>query len=210
MISFLKLLSLPSFLSAGLIARAYAAPQGFIDEDTADKDIKYAAKLTGGDGCGNRELKKIREGFHEMNQLFQAALTPNWEGEAELELFGPPERIKNYTGMIEGNLWRAAQYGNVEGATTRNPDIHVRCDDPNNACTYGDKKSGSHTVYNIGHDPHINFCPDYFELDSLDDQVDDAADDEQSKHYLMQYYNRGKLIHSTYLVGFSTYTFNIL
>lgn len=192
MVSWRSLLSLPSFLSATLVALAYAAPQGFIDEDTATKGVNYATKLTGGEGCGDRELKKIRDGFHDMNQLFQAARTPNWGGEAELEFFGEPGRIQNYTEMIEGNLQRAAQYGNLERNTTKNPDIHVRCDDPNNICNNGGKKSGSHTVYNIENGPHINFCEDYFELDSLDEQVDDGADEEQSKYYLMRYYNRGK------------------
>jgi hypothetical protein len=191
-----KLLSLPVFLSATIIAHALAAPQGFIDEENKDENLNYAAVLTGGENCGDEELKAIRGGFHEMNKLFQAALNPDWTRQAELEFFGRRERISNYTEMIEGNLLRAAQYGNQEGNTIRNPDIHVRCDDPNDLCDEGNKREGKHTVYNIGNEPHINFCEKYFDLDSLDEEVDEEAGDEQTKNDLLNYYNRGKSIES--------------
>jgi len=195
MLTLQKLLSLPVFLSATLIAHALAAPQGFIDDDdTKDENLNYAAALTGGERCSDKDIKAIREGFHEMNRLFRAALDPDWTRQAELEFFGREERISNYTEMIEGNLLRAAQYGNLEGNPARNPDIHVRCDDPNDLCDEGNKKDGRHMVYNIGNEPHINFCERYFELDSLDDEVDGEADQEQTKNNLLNYYNRGKSI----------------
>ncbi|KAF2689520.1 hypothetical protein K458DRAFT_358342 [Lentithecium fluviatile CBS 122367] len=190
MLTVQKLLSLPVFLSATLIAHALAAPQGFIDEDKKDSNLDYAAALTGGEGCGDKELKAIREGFDEMNKIFQAALNPDFTREAEVEFFGPPDRISNYTAMIEGNLRRAAQYGNREGNATKNPDIHVRCDDPNGMCDEGDKKKGKHYVYNIGNEPHINFCNKYFDMDPLDDKVDEEADEDQTKNDLLNYYNR--------------------
>jgi hypothetical protein len=191
MLTLQKLLSLPVFLSAILIAHALAAPQGFIDEDRKDENLNYAAALTGGENCGDKELKHIRQGFYEMNKLFQAALDPDWTGPAEVEFFGRRERILNYTDMIQGNLQRAAQYSNEEGSSTRNPDIHVRCDDPNELCDEGNKREGKHAVYNIGNEPHINFCEKYFELDGLDDELDEEAGREQSKMNLLNYYNRG-------------------
>jgi hypothetical protein len=191
MLTVQKLLSLPVFLLTTLIAHALAAPQGFIDKDKNDPNRNYAAALTGGEECGDKKIKAIRDGFAEMNKLFQAALNPDWTQEAEIELFGRQDRISNYTAMIEGNLRRAAQYGNLKGNATRNPDIHVRCDDPNGICDDGSKKEGKHTVYNIGNEPHINFCKKYFDLDALDEEVDDEAGDERTKNDLLNYYNRG-------------------
>jgi hypothetical protein len=192
MLTLQKLLSLPTFLVATLLTHALAAPQGFIDDGHKDENLNYAASLTGGEGCSDRDLKAIRSGFHEMNKLYQAALNPDWTRQAELEFFGRKERISNYTDMIEGNLRRAAQYANLKGNATRNPDIHVRCDDPNDLCGEGNKKDGRHTVYNIGNEPHVNFCGKYFDLDGLDDEVDDEAGDDQTKNELLNYYNRGE------------------
>ena len=94
--------------------------------------------------------------------------------------------------MIEGNLLRAAQYANLRENATRNPDIHVRCDDPNDMCDEGNKKDGKHFAYNIGNEPHINFCKRYFNLDPLDERVDKEAGDVKTNRDVMQYYNRGR------------------
>jgi hypothetical protein len=191
------LLSLPVFLSSTLIAHALAAPApadtGFIDANQDGLNTDFAAQLTGGEKCDDMELEQIKKGFNEMTVIFNAALRPNWAGQAELEYFGKLSRISNYTSMIEGNLLRAAQYANLRGNATRNPDIHVRCDDPNNMCDEGNKKDGKHPAYNIGNEPHINFCKRYFNLDPLDERVDKEAGDVKTNRDVMQYYNRGRL-----------------
>jgi hypothetical protein len=59
-------------------------------------------------------------------------------------------------------------------------------------CDEGNQKHGRHAAYNIGNEPIINFCPDYFELQALDLAVDGVAKFEQTKLDLTNYYNRGK------------------
>ncbi|KAF2257333.1 hypothetical protein BU26DRAFT_414911 [Trematosphaeria pertusa] len=192
MLTLQRLLSLPVFLSTTLIAHALAAPGGFIDDDKDGGDDKpdYAAALTGGEDCNDKALKAIREGFHEMNKLFAVTREIDWSQEPEIEFFGREDRIANYTDMIAGNLLRAQQYANLKGNAARNPDIHVRCDDPNDMCDEGNKKDGKHVAYNIGNEPHINFCKKYFDLDPLDEEVDEEASDSQTRLDLLNYYNR--------------------
>lgn len=198
MLTLRSLLSLPVFLSSTLIAHVLAAGNGFIDAEENGVSVDLAAQLTGGEKCDDMQLERITKGFNEMNMLFQAAVRVDWNGEAELEFFGRRERIQNYTGMIEGNLKRAAQYANLKGNATRNPDIHVRCDDPNDMCDEGNKKDGKHPAYNIGNEPHINFCKRYFNLDPLEEKVDKEAGNQETNRDIMQYYNRGR--HAVHLI----------
>lgn len=193
MLTLQSLLSLPVWLSTSLIAHALAVPDGFIDLDEKGAGTKLATQLTGGEDCGDKQIQAIREGFTEMNSLFQAALNIDWNGDPEREFFGQQDRIANFTDMIQSNLVRASQYANLAGNTTRNPDIHVRCDDPNDFCDEGNKKDGKHVAYNIGNEPHINFCGRYFGLDPLDKTVNDAAGDASTNTDIMRYYNRGAL-----------------
>ncbi|KAF2639204.1 hypothetical protein P280DRAFT_402817 [Massarina eburnea CBS 473.64] len=182
-----------------LIAHALAAPApkakstGFIDEDRKTENLNFAASLTGGESCSDKQLKHIKAGFADMNELFASAQTPDFSQAAELEFFGRPARIQNYTDLITSNLERAMQYGNMKGGNgTQMPDIHVRCDDPNDMCTATGKKDAQHMLYNIGNEPHINFCKTYFDLDSLEEMVDERKDDGGSKRLILgKYYNRG-------------------
>ncbi|KAF1977918.1 hypothetical protein BU23DRAFT_275955 [Bimuria novae-zelandiae CBS 107.79] len=203
MLTLKALLSLPIFLSTTIITHAFAAPgsspsgsdgsSGYIDVDKKELFLNYAASLTGGEGCKDKDLKWIRDGFSEMNKMFAAAQDPDFENETEIEFFGRPYRINNYTDLIRGNLRRAAQYANLQGNATVNPDIHVRCDDPAKICDDGNKRDGKHPAYNIGNEPHINFCKKYFDLDPLDEQVDSEAGKELSKLGLGKYVNRASL-----------------
>ncbi|KAK7192477.1 hypothetical protein DPSP01_009706 [Paraphaeosphaeria sporulosa] len=203
MITLKALLALPVFLSSTIITFVLAAPgsspqgsdesNGFLDVDKKEPFLNYAASLTGGEGCKDKDLKWIRDGFDEMNRLFAAAQDPNFENQSEIDFFGRPYRIGNFTDLIRANLRRAGQYGNLQGAEIVNPDIHVRCDDPNDICNEGRKKDGKHAAYNIGNEPHINFCEKFFTLDPLDEQVNDESSKDQAKNYLMNYYNRATL-----------------
>ncbi|KAF2177228.1 hypothetical protein K469DRAFT_742654 [Zopfia rhizophila CBS 207.26] len=190
MLTLQSLLSLPVFLSTTLIAHALARPEGLIGlkEDSVYKDL--AASLTGGEKCNENELKAIREGFYEMNELLQAVVPVNWEGDAAREFFGKAERVNNYTMMIESNLRRASLYSTPKGNATHNPDIHIRCDDPSRRCNSCSRKEGRHIAYNIGNEPHINFCRRYFGLNALDETVEDAAKHENMRMEIMAYYNR--------------------
>lgn len=191
MLNLRSLFWLPGFVSFSLIAHAYAAPDGSIGLDQKGSGPELAATLTGGEGCQDSQLQLIREGFLEMNQLFQAALNPDWDGDIERDFFGKRERIQNYTQMIESNLLRASQYSNLKGSGIHNPDIHIRCDDPNKYCDEGRKKKGEHVAYNIGNEPHVNFCQPYFPLEPLEKTVDDIAKNAGDNMQLMRYYNRG-------------------
>lgn len=183
--------SLPVLLSVTLIANATATPEGLISM-SGSSGQQYAAALTGGESCNDNEIKEIRAGFDEMNLLFQSVAPLNWSADAEREFFGRRERIANHTDLIESNLRRAAQYAALAGNGTRMPDIHIRCDDPNDLCDEGNKKEGKHAAYNIGNEPHINFCKPYFGLKSLRKVVDEAASDPTKKLNIMSYYNRGQ------------------
>ncbi|KAF2116943.1 hypothetical protein BDV96DRAFT_612048 [Lophiotrema nucula] len=151
---------------------------------------KLAAALTGGEKCNDQAIKALRESFLEMNELFQAALKVNWTGLAEQEYFGRPERLMNYTNLVEDNIRRAAQYANLKGNPQRMPDIHIRCDDPYDVCDDGNKRDGNHLAYNIGNEPHINFCDRFFKLDPLAKAVGEASSNQTTMMDLMAYYNR--------------------
>jgi hypothetical protein len=186
------LLALTVFLSSTIVTYALAAPggspkgsdesDGFLDVDKKKSFFNYAASLIGGEGCKDQDLKWIRDGFDEMNRLFSAARDPDFEKQCEIDFFGHLFRIGNYTDLIRANLRRAGQYGNLQGAEIVNPDIHVRCDDPNKICDEGKKKDGKHAAYNIGNEPHINFCEKYFKMDPLDEQVNDESSNDQAKN----------------------------
>lgn len=211
MLTLKTLLALPVFLSSTIITFALAAPgsspkglddsDGFLDVEKEDDFINYASSLTGGEGCKDTDLKWIRDGFDDMNRLFAAAQNPDFDNQSEIDFFGRPSRIKNFTDLITANLRRAGQYGNLQGAQIVNPDIHVRCDDPNDICDEGGKKDGKHAAYNIGNEPQINFCDKFFSLDPLDEQVTDESSDDQAKNYLINYYNRGMCSKISQILG---------
>lgn len=191
--TFRALLALPTIISTTLIAHALARPDGIIGEDRGSPKAVFATSLTGGEGCSPSDLGDIRAGFAEMTSLFAASIPYETSGQPSVEFFGPPTQITNYTDMISGNLQRAAQYGTIkDGEGEVNADIHVRCDDPVGACRFGNKREGSHAAYNIGNEPHVNFCNDYFKLDPLDKRVNKKANNQMERDRMMEYYNRGK------------------
>lgn len=188
------LLSLPILLLVPLVTHASSVPEdGVIAEQKGKARPELAAALTGGEGCTPSDIEDIRDGFIEMTELFQAALPYDQNGQPAIELFGQPLRIANYSTMIEDNLKRAAQYGNLQGSETVNPDVHVRCDDPANICKTGNKREGDHVAYNMGNLPMINFCREYFKLDGLEERVDKKAGNQMEKERLNEYYNRATL-----------------
>lgn len=195
MLSLRTLLSLPTVLLVTLVNHAVAVPEndGVIAEEKGQARPELAAALTGGEGCSASDIEDIRDGFVEMTELFQAALPYDPNGQPAIELFGQPLRIANYSSMIESNLERAAQYANLKGNETVNPDVHVRCDDPVNICKAGNGREGNHVAYNMGNLPMINFCKDYFKMDELDDRVDKKANNQMEKERLHEYYNRATI-----------------
>jgi hypothetical protein len=196
MLTLRALLSLSTLLSIALVTHVNAAvpaDDGVIAEEKGTAKPELAAALTGGEGCSSTDIEDIRDGFIEMTELFQAALPYDPNGQPAIELFGQPLRIANYSSMVESNLRRAAQYANLKGNEAVNPDVHVRCDDPNNICKTGNKREGNHVAYNMGNFPMINFCKDYFELDKLEERVDKKAGNQMEKERLHEYYNRGTL-----------------
>jgi hypothetical protein len=194
MLTLRALLSLLAILASSLITRALAHPNGVIGEDKGAPPAHFATALTGGEGCDWDDIDDIRDGFAEMTILFQAAMPFDSIGQASIEFFGNPVTIGDYIGMIGGNFQRAANYGKIAGSEGgKNSDIHIRCDDPLDICDYGNKREGNHAAYNIGNEPHVNFCKDYFKLDSLEHRVNKQAEDQRERDKLMEYYTRATL-----------------
>lgn len=182
-----------SALFAILIHLTFANHKGVIGEDKGGRP-NFATALTGGEGCDDDDLEAIRLGFADMATLFQAALPFQSTEQPAIEFFGNSIFAQNFTELIEGNLRRAANYAKVSGTEgPANTDIHVRCDDPLGVCRYGNRREGNHAAYNIGNEPHINFCGDYFRLDGLKRRVDKKAENQVERERLMGYYNRGTL-----------------
>jgi hypothetical protein len=194
MLSFRAITSLPTLLASYFITHALARPDGVIGEDKGSSEAERVTYLTGGEGCSNEDLSSIRAGFAEMVEIFQAAIPYQPTEQAAVEFFGNSILVQNYTNMIEANLQRAARYAISDASEeSRNADIHVRCDDPIGVCEFGNKREGSHAAYNIGNEPHVVFCRDYFRLDSLRSRVDTQAEDRTEKEKLMEYYTRATL-----------------
>lgn len=186
--------SLTAILSTLIFDSAHAKPGGVIGEGKGSPSPTFATSLTGGEGCDDDDIVEIRQGYADMAAMFQSSLPFDPLSQPAVEFFGNPISVQNYTGLIEENLRRAANYAKApetEGPT--NSDIHVRCDDPLGICNFGNKREGMHAAYNLGNEPHINFCSDYFRLDGLKKRVDKKSDNQVEKEGLMNYYNRGTL-----------------
>lgn len=177
-----------SCLTASTLARA----NGVIGEDKGPPEpASLATALTGGEGCTHDQISHIRGGFAEMVTLFQAAVPYEPTSQPGKEFFGRPLRVQNYTEMVAMNLQRAADYAKLEGSEGPiNADIHVRCDDPMEICEYGNRREGNHAAYNMGNEPHVVFCEDYFRLPPLRERMDRTSEDQTEKEKLMEYYNR--------------------
>ncbi|KAL5114833.1 hypothetical protein ACEQ8H_007262 [Pleosporales sp. CAS-2024a] len=194
MFAFRSALTLPTLLTTVLAAGVLASPDGTIADHKGSSGPQYATSLTGGEGCDGDDLYDIRAGFDEMVTIYQAALPFDPDSQPSIEFFGIPTKVRNFTAMINDNLHRAANYGKLAGTPgPANANIHVRCDDPLSICKLGNKRQGSHAAYNIGNEPHVVFCKDYFRIDSLDKRVDKAAADQTIRENLSQYYTRATL-----------------
>lgn len=184
----------PHILLGTLIIHVYARPDGMISDEKGTSRVSYATSLTGGEDCDSSDIEDIRNGFSDMASLFALAVPFNATSQPAVEFFGSSIMGGNHTDMIAANFQRASNYGMLEGGEgVANSDVHVRCDDPMDVCEYGNKREGSHAAYNIGNDPHINFCKDYFKMDGLEEKVDKKANNQIEKGRLMEYYNRATL-----------------
>jgi hypothetical protein len=187
------LLALPPVLLSTLITHAYAYPDGVIGDEKGAARPTFATALTGGEGCSFSNIDDIRNGFSDMTILFSAAVPFDYSTQPALEFFSA-SILADYNDLIASNLHRASNYGILEGEEGPvNADIHIRCDDPMDLCDKGDKREGDHAAYNIGNDPHLVFCSDYFRMDDLNDRIAKKADNQMEKDGLMNYYNRAAL-----------------
>ncbi|KAH8730482.1 hypothetical protein GQ44DRAFT_723323 [Phaeosphaeriaceae sp. PMI808] len=199
MFSLRNLISHPTLFLSYLIAHTLATPaySGVIGEDKGDGGVprgRLATSLTGGEGCSVNDILDIRFGFAEMAVIFQAAVPYEEISQVSREFFGNPTTDHNYTAMVAGNLQRAANYAKVQGSSGPvNSDVHVRCDDPMDVCRYGNWIEGFHTAYNIGNEPHVNFCPDYFNMEPLKKRVDRTAQNQMERDKLGEYYTRATI-----------------
>ncbi|KAH7399017.1 hypothetical protein DE146DRAFT_782968 [Phaeosphaeria sp. MPI-PUGE-AT-0046c] len=187
--------SLPTIFTSCLTASILARADGVIGEGKgASVSVSYATALTGGEGCTHDQISHIRAGFAEMATIFEASVPYEPTSQPGKEFFGSSLLVQNYTEMVAMNLQRAANYAKIEGSEGPiNADIHVRCDDPMEICDYGNKREGNHAAYNIGNEPHVVFCGDYFRLAPLREKMDKTAEDQTEKEKLMEYYTRATL-----------------
>ena len=186
-----SLLWLPILLTASFITQVIAVPGGVIAEDSGPRP-ELAAALTGGEGCSATNIEDIRSGFVEMTELYKAATPYDGNGQPATEFFGSPLRIANFSDMIESNLRRARIYANLKGSEIKNPDVHIRCDDPQKICDRGNDRDGYHAAYNMGNAPMVNFCPTYFKLEGLQYRIKKNEDSQMENERLTDYYNRGE------------------
>jgi hypothetical protein len=187
------LLTLPPVLLGTLIAHVYAFPDGVIGDEKATPSPTYATALTGGEGCSFSDIDDIRSGFSDMTVLLSSAVPFDYGTQPAIEFFGS-SILANYTDLIASNFRRASNYGILKGEDEPvKADIHIRCDDPMDLCDKGNRREGDHAAYNIGNEPHIVFCSDYFRMDDLNDRIDKKADNQMEKDGLMNYYNRAAL-----------------
>jgi hypothetical protein len=187
--------SLPTILLSCLTTLPLTLADGVIGEDKGPEPASFATALTGGEGCSHDQISHIRSGFAEMATIFSAAVPYEPASQPGKEFFGTsPAATQNYTEMVAMNLQRAANYAKLEGSEgPTNADIHVRCDDPMDMCEYGNRREGNHAAYNIGNEPHVVFCGDYFQLAPLKEKMDKTAEDQTEKEKLMEYYTRATL-----------------
>ena len=102
------------------------------------------------------------------------------------------------TDFVVENLLHAHVYSYAHGAEASNPDIHVRCDDPYRVCGSCSVGQGEYLAYNIGNEPHINFCPSYFRLGELSAIVNEVTGNKTLKEDMDAYYNRGTFLFSSF------------
>ncbi|KAH9875115.1 hypothetical protein J1614_004604 [Plenodomus biglobosus] len=184
--------TLCSTILASLVPSAYARYNDVIRDEKSSHPARFATSLTGGEGCEASDIESIRAGFAEMTSLFAAAVPFDSMSQPSIEFFG--SSIIDYTDMISGNLQRAAKYGILEGSEGPvNSDIHILCDDPMAICALGSEREGSHAAYNIGNQPIVVFCKDYFKMEGLDRKIEKKANNQMEKDRLMEYYNRAAL-----------------
>lgn len=180
---------LPHLLSYG-VTTILAEPLGLYSPGNGQTNFALAAALTGSEGCSALQKGSIQNGFYEMNDLFTAAYPVDWNSDSITDYFGPAQRLQPFKDMVQQNLLHAHVYSYAHGAEAPNPDIHVRCDDPYKVCGSCSVGQGEYLAYNIGNEPHINFCPGYFRLGELSAIVNEVTGNKTLKEDMDAYYNR--------------------
>lgn len=113
MLTLRHLLSLPTVLSLALVSQVLASPSHRSDDDgligldkkgddNGQSEVK--ASLTGGEGCNNDQMKRIRGGFKDMMDLLAVTDKMNWDRDVEREYFGTRDRMANWMGLVEGTF----------------------------------------------------------------------------------------------------------
>jgi hypothetical protein len=180
------------------------ATSGYNISDFADFNLTIlATALIGEDGCDDLQKKQIRSGWVEswkiMNYMYKVAKAGiDFNEAAAVEYLGPPsmnqDQWSNYK-AIYLNL-ATIQPGWVDWFAWK---IAVRCDDPKLQCSCG---RGPKTIaYTVQKDPKhkvaaINFCPQYFSLQTLKDAMYWADTTHTPGEYadLNNYYNNQALV----------------
>lgn len=160
-------------------------------------DVNATYRLHGYEGCSANQIDQIKSGFSDMVIMVMSkdGIIPkypaiNWNSAVAQEFWGPAERNLNYREQIQSKVQGGSvytQYADINADNLNrlaavtyqyrlNPFarwLHVRCDDPENACSPKECVSQGkyRTAYNIKLDPHINFCNGYFRQKTLTDAL---------------------------------------
>ncbi|KAL7943679.1 hypothetical protein V8C42DRAFT_328167 [Trichoderma barbatum] len=182
-------LSLQDILAAQNVTRAVEtfidalATSNYALNMGSNQDVTImATSLQGFDGCSRDQETAIKSGWQQSWKLmnYMAGLKIDYEDAAALEYLGPPAYNIQQRALYE------AVYANIKTIQPSwwIPDafswyLYVRCDDPKGTCAAENRMGAA--AYTLQNDqrhpmPLINFCPKYFQQQTLDGAIKDWGD----------------------------------
>ncbi|EAW20625.1 uncharacterized protein NFIA_030580 [Aspergillus fischeri NRRL 181] len=185
------------------------ATSGYNISDFADFNLTIlGTALTGEDGCTTLQKKQIRSGWVEswkiMNYIYKVAKAGiDFNEAAAVEYLGPPsmnqDQWSNYKAIYLNLATIQPGWKILDPFDWFAWKIAVRCDDPGLQCSCG--RDVNTIAYTVQKDPKhqvaaINFCPQYFSLQTLKDAMYWADTTHTPGEYadLNNYYNNQALV----------------
>ncbi|EPE35633.1 hypothetical protein GLAREA_11333 [Glarea lozoyensis ATCC 20868] len=201
------LLLLPS---ASAIALPTSLPTATdIPSSLNDSTFDPSYYLDGYEGCDGPQELAIKDAFTEAIQLIGGTEVPvdatgsmiteypafEWTSAGAIEYFGPAERTEEYRYTVKGNLDRAAKVQHTwRWLPPWSKKMSVSCNDPEQRCPVCQEPGTVSKVYayNIDFEAHVNFCPRFFGLSTLQGKMNEmAVKPLREQGYVYSYINRG-------------------
>ncbi|KAJ5992306.1 hypothetical protein N7451_008030 [Penicillium sp. IBT 35674x] len=180
------------------------ATTGYNISDFADFNLTIlGTALIGNDKCTALQKQQIRSGWVQswkiMNYIYKVAKAGiDFNEAAAVEYLGPPSMNQDQWSKYKAIYLNLAtiQPGWIDLFAWK---IAVRCDDPHLQCSCG--RGPSTIAYTVQNDPKygvaaINFCPQYFSLQTLNDAMYWADTTKGPTEYtdLINYYNNQAMV----------------